>query len=169
MRALLLLAVVSLTACGPKPESPALAAFRMSQESAVSQTAIDAINIRFVRYLNDNLADSVASLYVEDGVMLPPNVPAVFGRAAIREFLAASPGPPGATYTFMAADVRVSGPMLVERGEYNVSVPAVGKTPAVSRNGKYLRHWRAGDGRWLLVAMIWSDDAPMPAGAAPKP
>lgn len=160
MRVLLLAALLSITACGAKPESSAAAAFRMSQESAAAHTAIDAINIRYMRYLNGNMADSVASLYMEDGVMMPPYGPAVFGRTAIRDHLAANPSPAGATYTFMAADVHANGPMLVERGEYHFSIPAMGKTPAVSVNGKYLVHWRAVNGRWLQAATSWSDDTP---------
>ena len=160
MRALLLVAVSSLIACGPKPESPTAMGFRLAQESAAAHTAIDAINIRYMRYLNNNMADSVASLYMEDGVMMPPNAPGVIGRTAIRDFLAANPSPPGATYTFMVTDVQANGPMLVERGEYNFSIPAMGKSAALSVNGKYLVHWRAVNGWWLQAATSWSDDTP---------
>ncbi len=162
MRAALPILLLALTAaCRPAPETPERTALRIMDESAKAQTAIDAINIRYMRYMNGNMADSVASLFLEDGVLMPPNMPAVVGREEIRRFFAESPLPPGAAYTFMAADVVANGPELVERGEFSLALPANGRTPAATVTGKYLVHWRDVGGRWLQAATIWNEDAPV--------
>jgi len=144
--------------CRTQQESPERAGLRMLQEAAAAQTAIDAVNIRYMRFMNGNMADSVATLFTEDAVLMPPGSRAIEGREEIRKFFAENPLPPGGEYTFMAVDVKVNGPMLVERGEYNLSLPAEGRTPAVSINGKYLVHWRSVGGYWLQVATIWNEN-----------
>ena len=161
MRAMMLSTVLLLFACRPQPESLDRANVRIGMESAAAHTAIDAINIRYMRYMNENLADSVASLYMENAVMMPPNARAVIGQANIRQWLAENPIPAGASYTFAAVEVTANGPIVVELGEYNFSMPAAGKVPAVSVNGKYIVHWRNVNGRWLQAATIWNEDTPV--------
>lgn len=161
MRAAIPFLLLALASCRPAPETPEYTALRIMDESAKAHTAIDAINIRYMRYMNGNMADSVASLFMENGVLMPPNVPTLIGREEIRRFFAESPLPPGAAYSFMAADVVANGPELVERGEFSLALPASGRTPAATVTGKYLVHWRNVGGRWLQAATIWNEDAPV--------
>lgn len=163
MRRTLLLAVVLLAAC-QKPETPEQAAARMQAESDSARTAIEAANVRYARYLNGNMADSVASLFTENGMVMPPNMPAVTGRAAIGTWMAANPMPPGSSITFTVAEVAASGPIAIERGSYAFTMPAMGRTPAMNTAGKYLAHWHKVGGEWLVAADIWSDDVPQPSG-----
>lgn len=161
MRALMLSTVLLLSACRPQPESLDRANLRIGLESAAAHTAIDAINIRYQRYMNENLVDSVASLFMESAVMMPPNARAVIGKENIRQWFAENPIPAGASYTFAAVEVTANGPVVVELGDYNFSMPAAGKVPAVSVNGKYVVHWRNVNGRWLQAATIWNEDTPV--------
>ena len=133
---------------------------RTAAESARAKTAIDAINERYARYLAGNQADSVASLFMERGVMMPPNSPALTGREAIRAYVASGPMPPGSTVKFVAVDVQANGPMVIERGTYQFAMPAVGKAPAMTITGKYLVHWHDVKGTWQQAATSWSDDSP---------
>jgi uncharacterized protein (TIGR02246 family) len=156
-------ALVAAVAC-ERAETPEGMAARMASESAEAKTAIEAINARYESFMTGNNADSVAALFTEDGVLLPPNMPSVTGRAAIKQFMTTNPMPPGATMKFSVVAVDRNGPLAVERGTYMFSMPAAGNTPAVSATGKYLTHWRLVDGAWLTVSSSWSDDAPMPTG-----
>lgn len=167
MRLPLFIAAVALTsACQPvstaEYDSNALA-----RASADAHKAIDAINVRYQRFVAENMPDSVAALFMEDGVMMPPNAPAVTGRAAIRDYLANGPTPEGTTVTFTAIDVQAVGPMAVERGSYVFAMPAMGPSPAMAIHGKYLVHWRDVDGTWLQASTSWSDDAPWTPPAGP--
>lgn len=158
------LAAVTLAACQPAPETPEQLAARLSAESDSAKAAIDAINVHYARWLNTNQADSVAGLFAEDGVMMPPMAPALAGREAIRTYLAANPMPPGATMGFTAVTVHANGPEAIERGTYTFTMPAVGRQPAMALSGKYLVHWRKAGGTWLQISTIWNDDQPMPGG-----
>lgn len=144
---------------------------RMATEATAAHAAIDSINVRYEKFMEENLADSVAALFLEDGVMMPPNLPAKRGRAAIREYVASQPVPPGTTFTFKAVNVHANGPIVIEHGTHEFSMPAMDGQPAMSVKGKYLVHWHLTDGKWLQKATIWNDDAPMApvaeAGAAP--
>ena len=53
--------------------------------------AIEAIHEQFVRHIEAGDTDSLAALYTEDAVLMPPNTSAVSGRDAIREFNDAFP------------------------------------------------------------------------------
>lgn len=168
MRLPLIVAAVALcSACQPvstaEYDSNAIA-----RRSAEAHEAIDAINARYQRFVAENMADSVAALFAEDGVMMPPNAPAVTGRAAIRDYLASGPTPAGTTVTFTALEVHAVGPMAVERGSYVFAMPAMGTAPPMAIHGKYLVHWRMVDGTWLQASTSWSDDAPWtpPGGAS---
>lgn len=163
MRRNLLLAAVVLAAC-QKVETNEQMVARMRAESDSATAAIDAINVRYARYMNANQADSVALLFTENGVMMPPNAPAVVARDAIRTFLTSNGMPPGATLSFTAVDVDANGPMAVERGTYTFTMPAQGRTPAMNMAGKYLVHWHNVNGAWVQAATIWSDDVPLPGG-----
>lgn len=164
MRRYVLVAAVLLTAC-QKAETPEQAAARMQADSDSAKIAIEAANARYSRYLSGNMADSVALLFADNGVVMPPNMPAVTGREAIRAWQAANPMPPGATITFTVAEVAANGPLAIERGSYAFTIPAQGRTPAMNTAGKYLAHWHRVNGTWLVAADIWSDDAPMPPAA----
>ncbi len=154
-----LAAALLLTAC-EKPETADQALARIQTESAAAKTAIDEINVRYARYMNGNMADSIAGLFMETGVLMPPNAPAVVGREAIRAYMTANGMPPGATLSFTAVDVTANGPIAVERGTYAFGMPAQGRAPAVNVAGKYLVHWQYWNGAWLQAATIWSDDVP---------
>ena len=161
----LVFAAALLAACA-KPETPEQASARMAAETDSAKTAIEAIDVRWSHFVSANLADSAAALFMETGVMMPPNAAAVSGRAAIRTASAAMAMPPGATLTLHSADVMASGPIAIERGTFAFAIPAQGRTPAVSSQGKYLTHWHKVGGQWMVAADIWSDDAasmPMPA------
>ena len=163
MRRNLLLAAVVLAAC-QKAETNQQMVARMRAESDSAKAAIEAINVRYARYLNANQADSVALLFAENGVMMPPSAPAVVGRDAIRTFLTSNGMPPGATLSFAVVDVAANGPIAIERGSYTFTMPAQGRTPAMSMAGKYFVHWHNVNGTWVQAATIWSDDVPPPGG-----
>jgi len=166
MRATVAICAIALCSACQGPETLEQATARISAESATAKTEIDEINVRYARYLNGNHADSIASLFKEDGVLMPPFSPSVVGREAIRNHMAANGMPPGATLSFTAVDVTANGPHAVERGTYTFSMPAGGGNPAVSIPGKYLAHWHKVGGEWLQAAIAWSDDVPPPAPPA---
>ncbi len=159
---------LAAAACQPKAETPDQAMARMQTETAAARAAIDSVNREFTTHLNMGHADMVAAMYTEDGVAMPPNMPAASGREAIKnalgEFAAMK-----AQLTLTSTSVSASGPMAVERGTYSVTLTPPGAKAPVTDTGKYLVHWRQVDGKWMLAEDIWNSDLPpMPAPPAPK-
>jgi hypothetical protein len=63
----------------------ALAGCSKGAPSAADESAIRAVNPTWFKAYNSGDADALAALYAEDAVLNIPGVPAVRGRAAIRE------------------------------------------------------------------------------------
>jgi uncharacterized protein (TIGR02246 family) len=137
-----------------------------SRDTAADEAAIRESTAGWAAAYNAGDGDAMAAHYAEDAVLLPPNAPAVSGRAAIGEFLAAdSANTRAAGLKFKLpgdGPVQVSGDLAYESGSAQV-VDASGATVA---NGKYISVFNRKDGKWLLVRDIWNMDAP-PAPAAP--
>jgi len=135
--------------------------------------ALEAVDQAWVKGFNAGDADAVAALYDEKAVLMPPNVPAVQGRAAIRDFLAKEMAGAKKAGLVLALDAKpaggASGAMGWESGSYTVR----DKSGTLVEAGKYLSVSAKKGGKWLYVRDTWNaDGAPPPAaaatGAAPK-
>src|SRR5205809_7253118 len=88
--------------------------------SADARRAIDAADAHWARLTAAGHADSLAELYHQNGVTLPPNWPPMSGRQAIRIFLAhmnetSSPPP---ILGVRPESVWASGPLAVALGRW---------------------------------------------------
>lgn len=158
-----LLAAALLSACQQR-ETPEQQATRAQAETDSARGAITDGNARWVRWVNQNQPDSLASLYVPNGVVMPPDLPGATGRDSI----AARLRPlviPGGTLSITSENVSVSGPIAIARGVWSYTAPAQGGNPAVNLRGKYMEHWHKVDGQWLIAENIWNTDAPAPQQA----
>ena len=155
---LLMTGLIALAACAPK-----------ATDTAADEAAIKADPVAWMNAYNAGDADGVANLYAEDAVLMPPGVPAVTGRAAIKEFVASdSTQAKAAGLTFKVDEptgIGVSGDLGWANGTYSVTDGA-GSTVD---NGKYLAVYRRIDGKWKLIRDTWNSDSPPPAAAAPAP
>jgi uncharacterized protein (TIGR02246 family) len=102
--------------------------------------------------------DQVISIYAEDAVVMPPNMPVVSGRDAVRQFWAGMLAMGKAEIDIMIDDISVSGDMAVERGTWSLTVMPEGASSSVKDNGKYLIVWRNRGGKWQAVSDIWNSD-----------
>ena len=124
-------------------------------------TAIRAATATFVQHGRVRNDSAAAALYAEDGVLMPPNQPAVEGRAAIRAWLTAFP--PMSDFSLTVIEIKGRGDLAYERGTYALTIAASGKTPAVSDHGKYLViRRRQADGSWPITVDTFNSDVPLP-------
>jgi ketosteroid isomerase-like protein len=80
-RLVTLVAIGALPACAPQaPETP-------MHDPAADRAAVDAVREREMAALNGAHTDSLASVYADDIVMMPPNEPTVTGGAALRTYV----------------------------------------------------------------------------------
>jgi len=90
---------------------------------------------------------------------MPPNEPAIQGRAAIRRWL--EQFPPIQSFSFRLTDLQGRGDMAFMRGAYAFTVAPPGATSTVSDSGKILIVLRKQvDGSWPRVADAWNSDLP---------
>ena len=132
----------------------------MSNLDPVRQ-AIERHNAKALRSYTTGDVESLVSIFAEDAWQMPPNHPALVGRAAIREFWAAAFSWGKWDFTLDTQAVAASGPLAVERGQYVLRFTASANAPpgmtSFEDRGNYLVHWRReSDARWLVVA-----DAPV--------
>jgi len=137
-------------------------------DTAADVAALHAVDQAWVKAYNAGDADTVASLYEENAVLLPPGAPAATGRAAIHAFLAkeiAEAAKAGMVTSLGANPVGgVSGDLGWASGTYAVK----DKSGKEIETGKYLSVSHKKGGKWRYVRDTYnSDSAPAPEVAAP--
>lgn len=153
------LALFVLLACQPPPGEPAPLA---EEDSAAIREAVESIR----QAVLDGDWATYAAQFAEDGVLLPPNGPAVEGRQAIEEW--------GSRYSVSAFTINQlnlegRGDLAYRRGTFSITLSPPGMEEAVSDEGKFIEIWkRQEDGTWKAAVDIWnsSQPPPMPAEAA---
>ena len=112
-------------------------------------------------------ADALAALVGEDAWQMPPNLPALVGRVAIRDFWRNAFGWGQWNFKFETQSVSANGPLAVERGKYVLRFTAGPAAPPGMRSfedrGNYLVHWRReSDNHWRVVADAPVSELPLP-------
>ena len=106
---------------------------------------------------NTKQLDDLVSLYVNDALVLRPNVPLVRGAAAIREFFFAALDSGLGEVELSAQRVELFGEMGYEAGRCKMLVPsALGKRR--EERGKYLILYNRQGQEWRIVVDCWSTD-----------
>lgn len=110
-----------------------------------------------------DLEASVAAL-APDGIMFPPGLPPVIGRAAVREHMQQAMAIPGfsVTWTSDTVIVAASGDLAYALGRSRFTFPdSLGGIDTT--HAKAVSIWRReADGTWRAVIDIWNDAPPLP-------
>ncbi len=130
-------------------------------DSADVRHAIDTANARYADAFKRGDAASLVATYTDDAVLMPANMTAWEGRAAISQGFA------GFLSQFSIVDARlttkdviVTSDYATERGTYSLTLhPKTGTGPDIVDNGKYLTVWeRQEDGSWRIIRDISNAD-----------
>jgi len=120
--------------------------------------ALRAVHDRFSAALLRQDFDAVAALYADDAVLLPPQEPAVHGRAAIRKWTAAVPKV--TRIVLQVDDLDGRADVAYMRGTFAMTLEPEGAA-AVSVVGKYVEILKKQpDGGWRFAVDIFNSDAP---------
>jgi len=145
--AVLVLSGLALSACqqGPTPLTDA------------DRNAIRTVVANFDKAVLAGEWPAVVSVYAEDGMLLPPNGPAVQGRAAIRKFF---DGFPKITvFRQSVVEIEGQGDLAYPRGTYEMTMMPPGAKAALTGTGKVIAVWRKQpDGSWLVLRVMWNSD-----------
>jgi ketosteroid isomerase-like protein len=167
-------AAAALLAACSSHETPQQAQARMEKESQAFTAAAASTARRYAGWVAAGQADSIASVFTEQGREMPPNEPAVVGRAAIKVYEARNAATMASKLAIRGESYMASGPLGVERGSFTFEGKAKPGAPKgmpamVNDEGKYLIHWHHVNGQWQIADMIWnSNRSMMSAGASGK-
>ena len=149
----------------------AAAAQAAAAKPVPARQAIDAANANWARLTAAGHSDSLAEFYHANAVVLPPNMTAVQGKAAIREFMAgiSTMSSPSPVITLRADSVWNAGTWALELGRWTWVWPAGAKVPPgeSADSGKYMARWVQDKGKWVIMQDTWSSDLP-PRPQAPQ-
>jgi ketosteroid isomerase-like protein len=156
------MAVVALGACR---ESDERAEARMGRESDAFETAISILLVKYEQWEASGLADSVASLYTDNAHVAFAHQPPLYGRAAVRDYLAAFYASGRASLNLRSEDAVANGSLGVEHGTYVYHfTPGPDAPPGLAAmfpdSGSYLAHWHRVDGQWRIAELVVSSMAP---------
>jgi len=100
----------------------------------------------------------VATLYGEDGIVNPPNQPAIRGRAAIQDWAKGMAGV-FTSITLTPTDSAISGNIAYDAGTYS------GTMASGTDKGKYVVVLKKVGDQWLIAHDIFNSDTPPPPPA----
>ncbi len=142
-----------LTACGG------------SGSTTADEAAITEVNKKWHELIVAKDAKGISELYAEDGQMLPPNMPKAVGRTALEQAWNGFVNVPGMVLTFETEKLTFaqSGDLAVELGTYKFTT-GEGATQ-VTDIGKSMVTWRKQDGKWQVLADMFSSNTPPPTPA----
>lgn len=108
---------------------------------------------------NKGDVDAVGAMYAEDGIRMPPDVPMVSGREAIKAQIQAGMEMGMVKVKIEPVEMKVMGEMAHGRGTFT-GMDAEGNTIA---QGKWANVAKMVDGKWQVQYDIFNYDAPRPA------
>jgi ketosteroid isomerase-like protein len=100
--------------------------------------------------------DTIMAMYADDAVEMPPGVPTIVGKPAIRadyEFLFANYD---LQHVTKVVQLEIQGTLSVERGDYSMLVVPADGSGAFVETGKHLIVRRWINGSWLNVMETWN-------------
>ena len=156
------IAAVTIGACTPAPP-PA----PPPPDTKADEAKLRADLTKWMTDVNAGNIDAAAAQYAADAVLMPPNMPASTGSAAIRTALAGIQGEmktAGLALNITGTPtVEVHGDLAWIHGTY-AATDAKGATVDV---GKFLSIHRRAGGAWPYVRDIWNSDNPPPPPPPP--
>ena len=131
------------------------------------RTAIRAVIDSFTTAVKNGNFAAAASYYSEDGVIMPPNAPAVEGRAGIQnnfEML----GRVGA-FSQPIVEIEGVGDLAYARLNFDLTLTPPNTTAPMNDKGKVLIVMRKqADGKWRTTRGMFNSDLPMPGSPPTK-
>jgi ketosteroid isomerase-like protein len=147
--ATLFLVAPLLAACGATPITPA------------DIDTITELRTAFQEAIASGDVAGMLAVYTDNAVEMPPNMPIRNGKSAIEA--AAGQGAQPTSFSLTAVETDGVGDLAYDRGTYAASVMLEGMEQPITDSGKYLVLLRKqADGSWLISAVIWNSDMPLP-------
>jgi uncharacterized protein (TIGR02246 family) len=131
--------------------------------SSADEAAIRAVHETYRRTALEGAWSQWAATFADDAVFMPPNSPAITGRAAIEKWGRALPRM--AELQNPIVEIDGGGDVAVTRGNYTLRFVIPGQSDLADA-GKFMVTWRKQrDGAWKFHRGIFNSDLPPPAAS----
>lgn len=148
--ALAAIAVLTSACAAPKTEE-----FTTRDADAIRQKNQD-----FVQAFNAKQVPQILELYAENSVFMPPNMPIIRGKDALKNFYTDMLNHGAGNLRLDVTEVSGHGPIAYQTGPYELDYkPASGA--GHHDRGKYLFVLRNMGGTWRLQHTMWNSDLPV--------
>ena len=127
-------------------------------DTAADEQAIRDLVTAWNGYIASQNDSAIAAIHAADAVIMPPNMPMLTGRDAIRQFWAGF-WPAKPELKLIPRDVAVAGDLAVESGIWSLSM-IPGPDGISTDNGKYLVAWKRTAEGWKVIRDIYNSDNP---------
>lgn len=124
--------------------------------SSDASAAIAEQNKKFGAAVTAGDAAAIAGLYAEDATLLPPNAPAVQGRAAIQAYWQAFLNAGVTNATLTSSEVTNTATDATEVGTWVILAP----DGSTADKGKYIVWWKKTGDTWFFHRDIFNSDQP---------
>lgn len=142
-------------ACATGPAEPAAGDPGLSRDD---RRALEIGTGEFVAAVNAADWVKAASIFADNGVMMPPNTPMLVGRPAILGFF--ENYPPVGEFVITVKTIDGTGDLAYVHGMYSMTLSLEGMEPFTD-SGKFLEvRRRQPDGVWRITHDIFNSDLP---------
>jgi ketosteroid isomerase-like protein len=131
-----------------------------------AETAVRKIAQDWALACNNKQLDDLVSLYTSDAILLRPNVPAIRGTAAIREFFFSVLDAGLGEVEMDPIRTEALGDFAYQAGRCQMLVP-VSVSQRREERGKYLMTLARQSGEWKIMADCWASDLGLGVAAEP--
>jgi uncharacterized protein (TIGR02246 family) len=128
---------------------------------AADRRGVEEATARLLDAVNSANVGQVIALWAEDGVLMPPNHPAVHGRDAIEKYFRDLFQRARFQFVFSASSIHIDKDTAIELVHYSAEAWLSGSSTPVADRGKGVHVYRR-DARetWRLAMDIWNTDMP---------
>ena len=151
--------VLVIAGCSGSKDAASTAAASAVSDTAARNEAAHKAHENYVRVINSNNVDSLASMMTDDVVFLAANSAPVIGKAAVREW---ATGYVNAYHTHWDKPVQefvISGDYAYERYNYkSTDTPVKGGTPVTDTGWGLVIYHRDPDGVWRVARDAFGPD-----------
>ena len=135
-------------------------------QSAKFKKIVDEKNALAEKWYMEGAIDSLATLFADNVIQMPPNQPPTAGIDNFRNSWSQSFQWGKRIFSIKAQEAKASDDLGVELGKYTLSFEPnnTSPLPAIKDTGNYLVHWQKINGDWKIV---W--DAPVSTVRLPGP
>jgi len=127
------------------------------EDATNARASVDAANRQFMDAFARGDAAAIATLYAEDGQLLPPGNQPVQGRTAIEKLWRGVLSLPVKGFQLTTVELIAHDDDAAEVGRYAI----IGNDGRELDSGKYIVLWKRGAAGWKVYRDMWNSNAPV--------